>query len=53
MCVCYVCGYKCGYMRATEWLHVDYELLSKCMHGYVCGCVMVTCWGDVGDMLFV
>ena len=27
----YVCGYMFGYMWATEWLHVEYELLSKCV----------------------
>ena len=38
-----MCGYKCGYTWATKWLHVEYELLSKCMvtrDGYM----LVTCW---------
>ena len=38
----------CGYMWATEWLHAEYELLSKRM--VMC---MVTRWLHVGDMFFV
>ena len=43
----------CGYMWATEWLQVEYELQSKCMASVWLrdGYMLVTCWRHVICMM--